>query len=182
MKLSIPLIFGAITVASASPASEANLTINGTLIPQEAIISGLTIPEDVYPILNYENNTATVVFLNGTLLAEAKAYNSETKRDVAYPDREITKRDVEPHTWSWGDADHELASVKREAEAEAEADPWHWVRLKIGQPFFKRDAEGSADPWRWVSLTFAKPFFKRDAEASADPWHWVALKIGQPFF
>lgn len=156
MKFSTPLIFGALTaLATAAPTPESSLDIDGTLIPHEAIISGLTIPKDVLPVFNHENNSTTVVFLNSTILAEAKTSNAESKRDLNAVEDDLRKR-----------------------EAEAEANPWHWVALKIGQPFFKRDADADADAWHWVALKIGQPFFKR----SAEPWHWVALKIGQPFF
>lgn len=181
MKFSTPLIFAALTaLATAAPTPATNLTIDGTLIPQEAVLGGLAIPDDVYPVFHYENNTATVVFLNATVLAEAKAYNSGAKRDLVEVEEELTKReaeaDAEAAPWHWVALKIGQPFFKRDAEAEAEA--WHWVALKIGQPFFKR----SAEPWHWVALKIGQPFFKRDAEASASPWHWVALKIGQPFF
>ncbi|GEQ72310.1 hypothetical protein JCM33374_g5997 [Metschnikowia sp. JCM 33374] len=65
--------------ANAAPAS--NTTSESTLVPAKAIISGLTIPEDVYPFFTYEDNTPTVVFLNATILADANASNMEAKRD-----------------------------------------------------------------------------------------------------
>ncbi|OBA23720.1 hypothetical protein METBIDRAFT_9958 [Metschnikowia bicuspidata var. bicuspidata NRRL YB-4993] len=177
MKFSTPLIFGALTaLVTAAPTPETDLTIDGTLVPSEAILGGLSIPDDVYPVFNYENNTATVVFLNATILADAKASNAEAKRDLTSIEEEFSKRDAEADPWHWVALKIGQPFFKRDAEAEADA--WHWVALKIGQPFFKR----SADPWHWVALKIGQPFFKRDAEASADPWHWVALKIGQPFF
>ncbi|GEQ69186.1 hypothetical protein JCM33374_g2857 [Metschnikowia sp. JCM 33374] len=182
MKFSTPLIFGAFAaLASAAPAPETIPSTNGTLIPQEAIISGLTIPEDVLPVFNYEDGAATVVFLNTTILDEAKASNKQAKRDLA-SEEALQRRDAEAGKWHWVSLGLGQPMFKRDAEAEAEAGKWHWVALGLGQPMFKRDAE--AGKWHWVSLGLGQPMFKRDAEADAEAgkWHWVSLGLGQPFF
>ncbi|KAM9887446.1 hypothetical protein OXX79_013630, partial [Metschnikowia pulcherrima] len=139
MKFSTTFVLAAFAaLTAAAPTPETNSTDDGTLVPFEAIIGGLPIPDDVYPVFNYENNTATVVFLNATILAEAKASNAEAKRDLSESEQAIAKRD-----------------------AEANADAWHWGRLRMGQPMYKREAEA-------------------DAEADAEAWHWGRLRMGQP--
>ncbi|KAM9931246.1 hypothetical protein OXX80_009099 [Metschnikowia pulcherrima] len=123
MRLLFSFVLATLAVLTVAEAASnlTDSTDNGTLVPLEAVIGGLPIPDDVFPVFNYENNTATVVFLNATILAEAKAHSAEN----------LTKRD-----------------------AEASAEPWHWGRLRMGQPMYKREAEAEAEAdanrFRWA--------------------------------
>ncbi|KOG99430.1 Mf(Alpha)2p [Saccharomyces eubayanus] len=66
------------------------------------------------------------------------------------------------------------------AKREAVADAWHWLKLRPGQPMYKRDAEANAEAeaWHWLQLRPGQPMYKREADA----WHWLQLRPGQPMY
>lgn len=91
-------------------------------------------------------------------------------------DDSLSKRSAE--AWHW----IRLRTGQPMYKREASADPWHWISLRTGQPMYKRDAnaEAEADPWHWIRLRTGQPMYKRDAEA--EPWHWISLRTGQPMY
>lgn len=191
-------------LAHAAPVAVSAANITETLIPAEAVVGGLEIPSDVYPVFTSENNTSRIVFLNATVLSLLVDDEEPAKRGLA-ADEHLLKREAKADAWSWIALRLGQPSFKRDAIAEADA--WSWIALRLGQPSFKRDAiaeagtldweslkedaelenglgKRSADAWSWIALRLGQPSFKRDAiaEASADAWSWIALRLGQPSF